>query len=303
VFEDAVFGLKPGQYSDPIRTKQGYIIFKVDAHNPGGVPAFKDVQEDVEQSYYESRMMPAMRDYLTEMREEAYIELKPGYTDTGASPKEIKPVYSAYTPPTTKKKKKVERTRFRETTHSFRQTSAEPAASAVTPTATKKNASATVEKPGKKEKIRYGQAPSKTLPSAPSTAIEDAGATAPSANATASAAAEPENPLEAGAKQAPKTRYSARAKTEKKAKSSGPSIDPRAAPAPDAAEVADKQQQAAPLGLGGDTSNNKKKKKTATTTGDKTRLTDEKKKPADATPDSSTTPVPPAAPAPTTPQQ
>jgi peptidyl-prolyl cis-trans isomerase SurA len=44
VFEDAVFGLKPGQYSDPIRTKQGYIIFKVDAHNPGGVPAFKDVQ-------------------------------------------------------------------------------------------------------------------------------------------------------------------------------------------------------------------------------------------------------------------
>jgi hypothetical protein len=101
--------------------------------------------------------------------------------------------------------------------------------------------------------------------------------------------------LEAGAKQAPKTRYSARAKTEKKAKSTGPGIDPRAAPAPDAAEVADKQQQAAPLGLGGDTSNNKKKKKTATTTGDKTRLTDEKKKPADATPDSTTTPAAPAA--------
>ena len=295
VFEDAVFGLKPGQYSDPIRTKQGYIIFKVEAHNPGGVPAYKDVEQDVEQSYYESRMMPAMRDYLTEMREDAYIELKPGYTDTGASPKEIKPIYSAYTPPTTKKKKKVERTRFRETTHSFRQTSAQPAASAVTPTATKKNVSATVEKPGKKEKIRYGQAPSKTLPSAQSTAIEDAGATAPSANAAASAAAEPENPLEAGAKQAPKTRYSARAKTEKKAKSTGPGIDPRAAPAPDAAEVADKQQQAAPLGLGGDTSNNKKKKKTATTTGDKTRLTDEKKKPADATPDSTTTPAAPAA--------
>jgi peptidyl-prolyl cis-trans isomerase SurA len=240
-----------------------------------------------------------MRDYLTEMREEAYIEIKPGYADSGASPKEIKPIYSAYTPPTTKKKKKVERTRFRETTHSFRQTSAQPAAPAVTATAsktaTKKNVSATVQKPGKKEKIRYGQAPQKTLPGAQSTPIEDAGAPAPSANAAASAAAEPENPLEAGAKEAPKTRYSARAKTEKKPKSKGPKIDPSAPPAPDAAEVADKQQQAAPLGLSGDTSKNKKKKKTATTTGEKTRLTDEKKKPADATPDSSTTPAPPAA--------
>ena len=298
VFEDAVFSLKAGQYSDPIRTKQGYIIFKVEKHNPGGAPAFKDVQEDVEQSYYESRMMPAMRDYLTEMREEAYIELKPGYTDTGASPKEIKPIYSAYTPPTTKKKKKIERTRFRETTHSFRQTSAVPAstvATATPATASKKNVSATVQKPGKKEKIRYGQAPQKTLPGAQSTPIEDAGAPAPSADAAASAAAEPENPLEAGAKEAPKTRYSARAKTEKKSKSKGPKIDPSAPPAPDAAEVADKQQQAAPLGLSGDTSKNKKKKKTATTTSEKTRLTDEKKKPADSTPDSSTPPAPPAA--------
>jgi peptidyl-prolyl cis-trans isomerase SurA len=308
VFEDAVYGLKAGQYSDPIRTKQGYIIFKVEAHNPGGVPAFTDVREDVEQNYYESRMMPAMRDYLTEMREEAYIDIKPQYTDTGASPKEIKPVYSTYAPPTTKKKKKIERTRFRETTHSFRQKSEQSAAPvSAAPvsaaTATKKNASATVQKPGKKERIRYGQAPSKTLPNAESTATEDAGATAPTANATVSAAAEPENPLEASAKQVPKTRLSARPKTEKKAKLTGPSADPSTPPAPDAAEVADKQQQAAPLGLNGDTSKNKKKKKTATTTEEKTRLTDEKKKPADATPDSTATPAPPAAPvpAPTTP--
>jgi len=305
VFEDAVFGLKPGGFTDPIRTKQGYVIFKVEAHNPGGVPAFKDVEQDVEQNYYESRMMPAMRDYLTEMREEAYIDIKPGYTDSGASPKEIKPVYSAYTPPATKKKKKVERTRFRETTHAFRQKSPPVAAVADTNTAsakaapaTKKNASATVQKPGKKEKIRYGQAPTKTLPGAQSTAVEDAGATEPPVNQTASAAAEPDNPLEAAAKPAAKTRFSARAKTEKIPKATGPQPDKLAAPPPDAAEVADKQQQAAPLGLSGDTSKSKKKKTAAATTGEKTRLTDDKKKPADATPDSTTAPAPPAAPVP-----
>ena len=39
-----------------------------------------------------SRMEPAIRDYLTKMREEAFIDIKPGYTDTGASPNETKPV-------------------------------------------------------------------------------------------------------------------------------------------------------------------------------------------------------------------
>jgi peptidyl-prolyl cis-trans isomerase SurA len=308
VFEDAVFNLKTGQYTDPIRTRQGFIIFKVDEHNPGGVPAYKDVESDVEQNYYFSRMEPAMRDYLTQMREEAYIDIKPGYSDTGASPKQIKPVYSAYTPPTAKKKKKVERTRFRETTHTYRQKSPQAVASAGTATATKKDASLTTQKPGKKEKIRFGQAPSKTLPTAQSAATEDAGAVTPAA----AAASEPVNPLEASNQPTQKTRFSARAKTEKKTKGTGAQPSADTPPAPDAAEVADRQAQAAPLGLGGDTSATKKKK-TKTTTGEKTRLTDEKKPddknkeqpPAtdsNATPSAPASQTTPPAPAPT-PQQ
>jgi peptidyl-prolyl cis-trans isomerase SurA len=307
LFEDATFALKTGQYTDPIRTKQGFIIFKVDQHTPGGVPAFKDVEQDVEQAYYEARMMPAMRDYLTQMREEAYVEIKPGYADSGASPKQIKPVYSAYTPPTSKKKKKVERTRFRETTRTFRQKGpqAAPAAdTAVPPAPSKKNASATTQKPGKREKIRLGQAPTKTLPAAQSTATEDAGATAPSTNAaaaSANAAAEPVNPLDASNKPTEKTRFSSRAKQPKQPKAKGPKIDSQAPPAADAAEVADRQAQAAPLGLGGDTSAKKRKKQT--TTEEKTRLADKNKKPLAAAPDAgAATPAPtdqstPAAPA------
>jgi peptidyl-prolyl cis-trans isomerase SurA len=49
VFEDATFALKAGQYTDPIRTKQGYVIFKVDQHVAGGVPDFKDVEQQVEE--------------------------------------------------------------------------------------------------------------------------------------------------------------------------------------------------------------------------------------------------------------
>jgi peptidyl-prolyl cis-trans isomerase SurA len=78
VLEDATFSLKAGQYTEPIRTKQGFVILKVVQHVPGGVPEFKDVEQEVEQNYYESKMMPAMREYLTKMREDAYVEIKTG---------------------------------------------------------------------------------------------------------------------------------------------------------------------------------------------------------------------------------
>jgi peptidyl-prolyl cis-trans isomerase SurA len=300
-FEDKTFVLKTGEVTEPIRTKQGFVIMKVVQHVPGGVPELKDVEEQVEEAYYQSRMEPAMRDYLTQMREEAYIDIKPGYADSGASPKEIKPVYSAYTPPARKKKKKVERTRFRESTHTFRQKSAQAAAEPPPPPppAEKgkkgKNAGLTSEKPGKKEKIRYGQAPTKTLPNAPDTTTENAGAVEQAANT----APEPVNPLETNARPERKTRLSDRAKQPKQPKAKGPKVDKQAPAAPDAAEVADRQTQAAPLGLSGDTAAKKKKK--ATTTGEKTRLTDKKKPEAPAQqPDAVPSAPAPPAPAPRT---
>jgi peptidyl-prolyl cis-trans isomerase SurA len=306
VFEDRTFALKTGQFTEPIRTKQGFVILKVLQHIQGGVPAYKDVEEQVQQNFFATRMEPAMRGYLTTMREQAFIDIKPGYTDTGASAKQTKPIYSAYVPPAPKKKKKVERTRFRESTRAFRQKTSqaaaapEAAAPAATPVAAparkgKKNKSADLAsmKPGKKEKIRFGKAPTKTLPNAPESATEDAGAVAP----VAAAGPEPVNPLESKAKPTEKTRYTTRAKQIKQHKAKGPKLDALAPAAPDAAEVADQQTQAGPLGLAGDTS--KKKKKAATTTGDKTRMAGKKKS---KTPEQSTGDVPlgpaPQAPAP-----
>jgi peptidyl-prolyl cis-trans isomerase SurA len=310
VLEDATFSLKSGEFTEPIRTRQGYVILKVVQHVPGGVPEFKDVEQEVEQNFYESRMMPAMRDYLTKMREDAYVEIKTGYTDTGASGNQrVLPItYASYTPPSPKKKKKVERTRFRETTHTFRQTSpqtAAPAAStaaaeattggaAAATTATAANPAATASmKPGKKEKIRYGQAPTKTLPNGPETPTEDAGAMAENN--------EPVNPLEPPPAPEKKTRYSDRAKQPKESKTKGAAkTDPLAPAAPDAAEVADRQTQSAPLGLSGDTAG-KKKKKNSTTAEEKTRLSD-KKPNEEQKQEPPPTPIPavPGAPAPST---
>jgi peptidyl-prolyl cis-trans isomerase SurA len=280
VLEDSTFALKAGESTEPIRTKQGYVILKVVQHIPGGVPQYKDVQEQVEQNFYMARMEPATRDYLTTMREQAYIDIKPGYADTGASSKQTKPVYSAYTPPAPKKKKKVERTRFRESTRTFRQKSpqatAPDAGPAVAPgKKSKKKASADKASmnPGKKEKIRYGHAPSTTLPGAPQTTTEDLGAVQQPA---ADAAQQPANPLEDSIKPGKKMRFSARAKQPKKPKAKGPKVDAQAPSAPDAAEVADRETQSGPLGLAGQTP--KKKKKSSATKGEKTRFSDQNQK-------------------------
>ncbi len=311
--EDKTFSLNTGQYTDPILTRQGYIILKVVQHNAGGPAPYKDVEQQVEESLYESRMEPAIRAYLNKMRDEAAIFIKPGYVDTGATYAELHPSvsFSAYVPPAPKKKAKVERTRFRESTHTFRQKSpqeaapeeaAAPASQQAAPAKGKKNkkdknTEVATEKPGKKEKIRFGQAPRETLPAAANnSATENAGALPE----TADNSQQPVNPLEP-TRSAEKTRFSDRARTAKKGKSKQASLMDADAPAPpDAAEVADQETQSAPLGLGGDTSAKKKKK--AQTTSEKTRLADKKKTASDstATPPPQPTPIAPVpgAPAP-----
>jgi peptidyl-prolyl cis-trans isomerase SurA len=92
--EDQVFALKPGQYTEPIRTNQGWVILRVAEHTSEGVPPLKEVEPQIQERLYMEKMQPALRVYLTKLRENAYIDIKPGYVDTGASPNETKPVYT-----------------------------------------------------------------------------------------------------------------------------------------------------------------------------------------------------------------
>jgi peptidyl-prolyl cis-trans isomerase SurA len=110
--EGQVFDLQAGQYTKPIRTNQGFVILKVSEHQTAGVPPLKEVQSQIQEQLYVTKMQPALRDYLTKLREEAYIDIKTGYLDTGASPNETKPIYTTASTTDTnsnkvKKKKKL----------------------------------------------------------------------------------------------------------------------------------------------------------------------------------------------------
>jgi peptidyl-prolyl cis-trans isomerase SurA len=94
--ETTVFDtLKQGEVSDVIRTRQGFILLKVLKHTPEGTPELKDVEDQVHEAIYYEKLQPALREFLTKLREDAYIDLKPGYVDTGASPNQTKPILTA----------------------------------------------------------------------------------------------------------------------------------------------------------------------------------------------------------------
>ena len=93
--EDKTFAMKAGEITDVIRTKQGYVILKVVDHQMAGVPPMKDVLPKIQDALYYEKLQPALRAYLTKLREDAYIKIIPGYLDTGASPNQTQPVETA----------------------------------------------------------------------------------------------------------------------------------------------------------------------------------------------------------------
>jgi peptidyl-prolyl cis-trans isomerase SurA len=84
--EDKTFSLSAGENTGVIRTRQGFIILKVTGHRAAGIPPLKDISERIREAIYSERLEPAARAYLTKLREQAFIDIKSGYSDTGASP-------------------------------------------------------------------------------------------------------------------------------------------------------------------------------------------------------------------------
>ncbi len=104
--EEKVFAMKAGEMTDVIRTKQGFVILKVTEHQMAGIPSLKEMEPRIQDALYMQKLQPALRAYLTKLREDAFIDIKPGYIDTGASSKQTKPVETTAKNATAKNLKK-----------------------------------------------------------------------------------------------------------------------------------------------------------------------------------------------------
>jgi len=58
----------------------------VEEHHKAGLAEFEEVETEVQDKLFQPRFDPEMRKYLTKLRVTAFLEIKPGYEDSGAAP-------------------------------------------------------------------------------------------------------------------------------------------------------------------------------------------------------------------------
>lgn len=84
--EAAVWTKPKGYITQPIKLPTGFDIFRVDDHSKAGLAPLADVKPEIESQLYGPKMQPKVRDYLTELRKLAFLQIKPGFVDSGAAP-------------------------------------------------------------------------------------------------------------------------------------------------------------------------------------------------------------------------
>jgi len=106
--EDLVWNQPKGYITDPIRTSNGFLILRVEDHQKAGQAELSDVENQITERLLAPRLEAAVREYLTKLRKDAFLEIKADYIDTGsASGKDTAWVDPAQLKPETVKREEV----------------------------------------------------------------------------------------------------------------------------------------------------------------------------------------------------
>jgi peptidyl-prolyl cis-trans isomerase SurA len=81
---EAVFKMNRGDITEVMRTQTGFLILRVDQRYEAGLQPVEKVSNEIQNRLYYEKMRPALREYLTKLREESYVLVKPGYHDSSA---------------------------------------------------------------------------------------------------------------------------------------------------------------------------------------------------------------------------
>jgi parvulin-like peptidyl-prolyl isomerase len=113
--EDEVFAANPGYVTELMPVSRGWLILKVNARYREGLAELEEVSDEIRGILAEPRYQPAIREYLASLRQDAYIEIRPGYVDSNAvegkdtswsDPAKLAPVTTTREELLTRKKKK-----------------------------------------------------------------------------------------------------------------------------------------------------------------------------------------------------
>lgn len=82
---ELVFNADRNFVTDPIKIANGWVILKVEERHKAGLASFEEVEQDIMNELIQPKFPKEVREYLTKLRYESFLEIKPGYVDSGAA--------------------------------------------------------------------------------------------------------------------------------------------------------------------------------------------------------------------------
>ena len=89
---EAVGNLNINGVSDAIRTQQGWLVLQLVERRAAGVPPLEEAEDEIRNRLFMDEVQPALREFLSELRRDAFVYVKAGYQDTAAVEPEDLPV-------------------------------------------------------------------------------------------------------------------------------------------------------------------------------------------------------------------
>ena len=84
--DEPAFTQDRGWVSEPIKTPKGLLIVRLEEKHKAGQATLEEVDNEITEMLYMPRMQPKIREYLTKLRQEAFLEIREGYVDASAAP-------------------------------------------------------------------------------------------------------------------------------------------------------------------------------------------------------------------------
>jgi len=84
--EDLAFAGKKNDVIGPIKRPQGFLILKVEEHFNSGQASFEEVKNEIQDVLSRPKVDAKAREFLSRLRQDAFLQIKEGYVDAGAVP-------------------------------------------------------------------------------------------------------------------------------------------------------------------------------------------------------------------------
>jgi peptidyl-prolyl cis-trans isomerase SurA len=76
VLDNVIFKLKPGEFSEPVKSEIGYHIFKVEDIKYGRQPGIEEAQKDIQMMLFQNKFKAKVEEWLSGLKKKAYISIK-----------------------------------------------------------------------------------------------------------------------------------------------------------------------------------------------------------------------------------